>query len=780
MIKSKHIGVITMALLLAACLICFAYFYGVQNNLITSFDNHYTYVDKLFNDEVVHTIDIRINDTQWADLLANATDEEYYLCDVVIDGEPINNVAIRAKGNTSLSSIASSDSDRYSFKIKFDHYDSTQRYYGLDKLALNNLMADATYMKDYLTYDMMEFVGADAPQSAFVNVTVNGEAWGLYLGVECIDKSFLERNYGANYGELYKPDSMNFGGGGGKGDMNGDNGGLDFGNMPNMGDMGNFNGQMPEGFAPSQFDMSNIPNMGGMNFGSMPNNNSNSTNTESTNSDSSTRRPSRDTQKSPAGNSNGATSSDNKADASADKTNSRDFSNMDFGNMFGGFGGKGGGGSNLAYSDDNINSYSTIWNGAKTDVTEADQQRLINSLKVLSSGENIDTVMDVENMLKYWVVHNFTVNGDSYTGSMLHNYYLYEENGVMTMLPWDYNLAYGGFSMGGGGSRGSKSENKTEEALTPDAVTGATVAPQQSIDAPADIPEGMNIPEGFVMPGSTSNSDSTAPDSMTQEDLETLMGNMKEQFGGSFGGGATSIVNSLIDYPLSSGSEDDRPFWGKLIQNEEYKVQYHKYYTQFINDYFFSGHFEEKIDKVYEMLLPYVQNDVSAFYTTEEFTTGVNTLKEFCLLRAESIKLQLEGKITNDSDENYVDASHLNLSDLGSQGDMGMGGGGFGGPGDRNQNNNSNHNPGSNQDPNFNENSQNTRPNFGQGSGNSNWPNNMPGGWGSQNQGGEGQGSEQFAPGNMPDFGEWGDRGNGSQPPSDGQFPSGMTPPTDV
>ncbi len=43
------------------------------------------------------------------------------------------------------------------------------------------------------------------------------------------------------------------------------------------------------------------------------------------------------------------------------------------------------------------------------------------------------------------VVHNFVVNGDSYTGSMIHNYYLYEEDGLMSMIPWDYNLAYGTF-----------------------------------------------------------------------------------------------------------------------------------------------------------------------------------------------------------------------------------------------------------------------------------------------------------------------------------------------
>ena len=32
---------------------------------------------------------------------------------------------------------------------------------------------------------------------------------------------------------------------------------------------------------------------------------------------------------------------------------------------------------------------------------------------------------------------------------MIHNYYLYEEDGLLSMIPWDYNLAFGGFQGGG-------------------------------------------------------------------------------------------------------------------------------------------------------------------------------------------------------------------------------------------------------------------------------------------------------------------------------------------
>ena len=116
-------------------------------------ENSLGYEDKLFDTEKVHTIDILIDD--WEGFVQTCQSEEYSLCSVVIDGETVHNVGIRGKGNTSLSSVASMDSDRYSFKIEFDQYDDSISYHGLDKLSLNNLIQDNTMMKDYLTYRLM-------------------------------------------------------------------------------------------------------------------------------------------------------------------------------------------------------------------------------------------------------------------------------------------------------------------------------------------------------------------------------------------------------------------------------------------------------------------------------------------------------------------------------------------------------------------------------------------------------------------------------------------------
>ena len=82
--------------------------------------------NRLFDRTRVHTIDIVMSD--WEGFIETCQNEEYSPCSIVIDGEAYKNVGIRAKGNTSLSSVASMGSSRYSFKIEFDQYDKDKSY----------------------------------------------------------------------------------------------------------------------------------------------------------------------------------------------------------------------------------------------------------------------------------------------------------------------------------------------------------------------------------------------------------------------------------------------------------------------------------------------------------------------------------------------------------------------------------------------------------------------------------------------------------------------------
>lgn len=71
--------------------------------------------------------------------------------------------------------------------------------------------------------------------------------------------------------------------------------------------------------------------------------------------------------------------------------------------------------------------------------------------------------MDIDNLLRYMAVHVFSVNEDSLTGSMAHNYYLYESGGQLNLIPWDYNLALGGM---GGSDAGSVVNSAVDDAFS--------------------------------------------------------------------------------------------------------------------------------------------------------------------------------------------------------------------------------------------------------------------------------------------------------------------------
>ena len=429
MSTSKHIDRICVLAVAVALLLTVLFANGTALGIQVQAQGM-AYEEKLFDTSRVHTIDIVIDD--WDAFLQTAQSEEYSVCSVVIDGEAFKNVGIRGKGNTSLSTVATMDSDRYSFKIEFDQYDSTKTYYGLDKLSLNNLIQDNTMMKDYLVYQMMNEFGVAAPLCSYVYITVNGEDWGLYLAVEAVEESFLQRNYGNDYGELYKPDSLNMGGGRGNGQdfdfgdfmgsADGDSSGSTMPEMPGSGTWPGMSGDssgmptMPEDFDPSQ--------MGGM----MPG------------------------QSGDWGQWDGQVPSGGTTGGG--QQGGMDFSQI--GGMMGGFG-MGTDDVKLQYIDDELDSYANIFSSAKTDITTADQQRLVKSLRALSENAQLETVVDVEAVIRYFVVHNYVVNSDSYTGSMVHNYYLYEEDGQLAMIPWDYNLAFGTFQ--GSGASGAVNDD---------------------------------------------------------------------------------------------------------------------------------------------------------------------------------------------------------------------------------------------------------------------------------------------------------------------------------
>ncbi|MEV5025733.1 CotH kinase family protein [Paenibacillus sp. LPE1-1-1.1] len=284
--------------------------------------------ETVFPKDKVVDVKITIDETEFQSMLDNASAEEYKEATVEYNGQKLENVGIRTKGNLSLNSVVRmTDSDRYSFKISFDEY-VNQTLQGISKINLNNNYSDASYMREFLSYELAEQMGLPTPKYSYVNVYVNGELWGFYLAVEQIGDAYLERNFGNAYGALYKAN--------------------------------------------------------------------------------------------------------------------------------------GGSGSELNWLE-TIDAYTGL--DLKSEKSNGDI--LLDMLDQLNNGTNYESVLDVDEALKFIALNAVAGNFDSYLSEKKHNYYLYEDDGLFNILPWDYNMSFGGF----GGS-----------AVLIDEPTTGTVADRPLVD----------------------------------------------------------------------------------------------------------------------------------------------------------------------------------------------------------------------------------------------------------------------------------------------------------
>lgn len=105
-------------------------------------------------------------------------------------------------------------------------------------------------------------------------------------------------------------------------------------------------------------------------------------------------------------------------------------------------------GADLVYIDDNVSSYVGIFEDVKTKFTTiTDHQRIVTALKNLSLSQQLDTSFNIDQWLRLLAVNTALVNLDSYAGNLKHNYYLYENNGPIEVIPWDLNMSFGGYRM---------------------------------------------------------------------------------------------------------------------------------------------------------------------------------------------------------------------------------------------------------------------------------------------------------------------------------------------
>lgn len=278
-------------------------------NDIEKEESSYDVIDnEVFIEDEVGEIRLYIQDGELDKMYSNPLAEEYIFANkVIINGNEVENVGVRTKGNSSLGQVVNNGSERYSFKLSFDEYDKGQDFFGLNQLILNNNFADPSYLREYLSYNIFREMGLSAPRTSFSELYINDELKGLYLVVEQVDEAFVKDNFEDTKGDLYKPYMLDFG-----------------------------------------------------------------------------------------------------------------------------------------WHGDSIEDYGDM--NLKTNEDSTDHSAFLNLIDVINNGGDLEEVLNVDNILKYLAVTVGVVSLDSYPGAIPHNFYIYEEDGKFSIIPWDFNQGFGGFS----------------------------------------------------------------------------------------------------------------------------------------------------------------------------------------------------------------------------------------------------------------------------------------------------------------------------------------------
>lgn len=196
--------------------------------------------DIVFPQDKVNRLDITITADNWADMQndlddlyggsstggpgggpggggTSFSDETplYVPCDIEFNGLNWYYVGIRYKGNSSLSAY-SSGVNKLPFRLEFDQFENDypeitgQTFYGFPALSMSSNYNDQSFLREKYACDLFREFGVPAPYTAFYEMYIDyGDGpvyFGLYTGLEVVFETVLEKQFGSNSGNCYKPE----------------------------------------------------------------------------------------------------------------------------------------------------------------------------------------------------------------------------------------------------------------------------------------------------------------------------------------------------------------------------------------------------------------------------------------------------------------------------------------------------------------------------------------------------------------------------------------------
>ena len=162
---------------------------------------------KVFNKNKIQDVYIDVPETNLFYLFENAIDKpQVYINNIKIGDYNLSCSSMKPKGYTTLRSLWHTKFNKFSFTINFKKYLKDQNLFGLTKISFNNMYADPSMSKEFISYYLFNEMGLDTPDYSYVNLYINNDYYGVYFMIEPIEKSLTKRTMNEKEDFLFKPE----------------------------------------------------------------------------------------------------------------------------------------------------------------------------------------------------------------------------------------------------------------------------------------------------------------------------------------------------------------------------------------------------------------------------------------------------------------------------------------------------------------------------------------------------------------------------------------------
>ena len=165
--------------------------------------------EAFYSPDQVQTVRLQISDIDQQKMHAALPECIYVPAQLSWNGQTINQVGVRFKGNSSANP---NQRHKRSYLIKVSKYKKKQRFLGLERISMDNGVQFGSLFSEPIITDILRKLGHTVHRCNFAKLYVNNQFAGVYVNAERIDDSFISRHFPGQAGGLWKNDTGGPGG----------------------------------------------------------------------------------------------------------------------------------------------------------------------------------------------------------------------------------------------------------------------------------------------------------------------------------------------------------------------------------------------------------------------------------------------------------------------------------------------------------------------------------------------------------------------------------------